>query len=309
MKFALIGRSELSYDSALLLIKEGHELKLVVTAKEAPEYKYTSLDFKRLADLHGATFVHSATLTRKDVESHVLRENIPVAVSVNYSGIISSEVISLFPLGILNAHSGDLPRYRGNACQAWAIINGEDKIGLCIHKMIGDELDSGDIIDRAYFPLTIDTRVGEAFNWMTNEIPGMMSRAIKALSYNPHFHLETQSKDPQDALRCYPRRPEDGRIDWNHSAVRILRLINASSEPYRGAFGLFDKKEITIWRAQLYSDSEKYVAVPGQIGQLMYDGDIVVITGDGKLILQEVEIDGERFKPGNFIKSIRKRFY
>ena len=37
------------------------------------------------------------------------------------------EVIDFFELGILNAHGGDLPRYRGNACQAWAIINGEER--------------------------------------------------------------------------------------------------------------------------------------------------------------------------------------
>ncbi|GAB1465742.1 hypothetical protein MASR2M54_12420 [Aliarcobacter cryaerophilus] len=50
-----------------------------------------------------------------------------IAVSLNYSSIISQNVIDLFPLGVLNAHGGDLPRYRGNACQAWAIINGEEK--------------------------------------------------------------------------------------------------------------------------------------------------------------------------------------
>ena len=30
-------------------------------------------------------------------------------------------------VGILNAHGGDLSKYRGNACQAWAILNGEKK--------------------------------------------------------------------------------------------------------------------------------------------------------------------------------------
>lgn len=72
-------------------------------------------------------------------------------MSLNYSSIISQKVIDLFPLGILNAHGGDLPKYRGNACQAWAILNGETKIGLCIHSMIGGEVDNGNIIDRKIF--------------------------------------------------------------------------------------------------------------------------------------------------------------
>ena len=48
-----------------------------------------------------------------------------------------NKVISIFTLGILNAHGGDLPRYRGNACQAWAIINGEEKtyVGYSLKKI------------------------------------------------------------------------------------------------------------------------------------------------------------------------------
>ena len=58
-----------------------------------------------------------------------------------------------------NAHGGDLPRYRGNACQAWAIINGENKIGLCIHKMIGGELDISDIIARDFLKIDLGTKL------------------------------------------------------------------------------------------------------------------------------------------------------
>ena len=48
---------------------------------------------------------------------------------MNYTGIIPQSIIDLFNHGILNIHPGDLPRYRGNACLAWAIINAE-KNGL-----------------------------------------------------------------------------------------------------------------------------------------------------------------------------------
>ena len=74
-------------------------------------------------------------------------------------------------MGILNAHGGDLPRYRGNACQAWAILNGEEKIGLCIHKMIGGELDSGNIIAKEFLKIDINTKVTQVWGWMSTSIP------------------------------------------------------------------------------------------------------------------------------------------
>ena len=154
---------------------------------------------------------------------------------------------------------GDLPRYRGNACQAWAIINGESRIGLCIHRMIGGELDSGDIIVREFLPININTKVTEAWQWMSRRIPDLMLEAVSQLANNPSYILERQSKDPTKALRCYPRKPEDGRIDWSKSASDVLRLINACNKPYAGAFCFFEEKYCIIWNSRLLIDGENFV--------------------------------------------------
>ena len=235
MRIALIGRSELLYNTALLLKESGYDVPLIITAKEAPEYTKRVKDFQNLAEEWSAEFIQTPRIidVLEDIKKHT---DINVAVSVNYSGIIPQEVIDEFPLGVLNAHGGDLPRYRGNACQAWAILNAEDKIGLCIHRMIGGELDNGDIIARDYFDIDINTKVTAVWNWMVDRIPSLYVESIKQLQKNPNYILEAQSKNWEDALRCYPRKPEDGRIDWTRSAEDILRLINACNKPYAGAF-------------------------------------------------------------------------
>ena len=309
MKIAIIGRSELLFDTAELLVKKGFETPLVITSKAAPEYKKKEEHFKNLAHTINATFIQTGKINSSEIINKIKSLGIiDLAVSINYSGVISNEVIDLFPLGILNAHGGDLPRYRGNACQAWAIINGEEKIGLCIHKMIGGELDSGDIISKAYFPVNINTRVGEAYKWMENEIPKLMLKSIKKLSDNS-FKPEIQSDNPKDAIRTYPRNPDDGKIDWNCNAEYIIRLINASSEPFIGAFTQYNSLKVIIWRAKLFKDKENYLAIPGQIAKINKDtGSVVVITGKGKIEIEEIEINGERGRPSDFIKSIRKRF-
>lgn len=113
-----------------------------------------------------------------------------IAISMNYTGIIPDSVTDLFPYGILNAHGGNLPRYRGNACQAWAILNGEDKIGLCVYKMVGGELDSGDIIARDYLPIDHNTKVTKIWGWMRDRVPTLMLAAVQQLSVDPSFFLE-----------------------------------------------------------------------------------------------------------------------
>lgn len=119
MKIAIIGRTEILYDTAILLRKSGHEVVCIVTAKEAPEYTRTAQDFRSLAVAWGIAFAQGPRIAEDAV---LLRDaQAEIAVSMNYTGVVPQDVIDLFPLGILNAHGGDLPRYRGNACQAWAI--------------------------------------------------------------------------------------------------------------------------------------------------------------------------------------------
>ena len=211
-------------------------------------------------------------------------------------------------MGILNAHGGDLPKYRGNACQAWAILNGEERIGLCIHKMIGGELDSGDIIARDYIEIDSKTKITRVWDWMLKNTPVLMEQSVKRLEEDSSYVLEVQSKDPKDALRCYPRRPEDGRICWSKSATDTLRLINASNRPYAGAFCQYEEKKIIIWDAELVEDQEFFCAVPGQVTKIG-DGFFEIACGTGKLRILSIEYEEQIIKPDSLIRSIRSRLY
>lgn len=305
MKIAVIGRTEILYDTIEELLKNNHDVRLVITSKEAPEYAKTSKDFEALSNKIGARYIYTNKLD--NCKDEIKKADCDIAVSLNYSSIISQDVIDLFPLGVLNAHGGDLPRYRGNACQAWAILNGEEKIGLCIHSMIGGEIDSGNIIARKYIPISINTKISDIYTKVQKLTPDLFLEAINKLSENKHYILEVQSKDPKDALRCYPRIPEDGRIDWNKSNIEILRLINASNKPYSGAFCFYDDKQLIIWDAELFEDDENYLSAVGQIANIEKDGSILVICGNGKLKINEIEYDGFIGSPNEKITSIRKR--
>lgn len=310
LSVGIIGRSELMFSSLELFEREGYEISFIITANEAPEYEKTRKDFELFANKIGVPFLFTGTLGDQSSLDFIRAcKDSDVAISVNYSGVIPQKVIDLFPLGLLNAHAGDLPRYRGNACQAWAIINGEDKIGLCIHKMIGGELDSGDIISREYMSISLNTKVRECYDWMHSRIPHLFLDAVGKLYEDKTYKLEEQSKNPHHALRCYPRMPEDGRIDWTCSAIDILRLVNASGAPYSGASTSYDEHHLTVIDAELSVDNERYLAIPGQVAQIHKGtGSVVVITGEGKLTLKLISVDGKPMLPAELVKSIRKRF-
>ena len=63
-----------------------------------------------------------------------------------------------------------LPKYKGNACPNWAILNFEKKIGLTIHSM-SDDLDSGPIFCKIFKKIGSDTYIGDIYDWMDKKIP------------------------------------------------------------------------------------------------------------------------------------------
>lgn len=304
MRVAIIGRSEILYNTAILLSQAGHVISCILTAKEAPEYTRGAADFKELAGQWNVPFAQGPRIVE---HMHFLQASqSQIAVSINYTSMVPQDVIDIFPLGILNAHGGDLPRYRGNACQAWAILNGEERIGLCIHRMIGGELDSGDIIARDYLPIDHTTKVTAVWQWMESRTPDLMLEALQKLGVNPRYALEKQSKDPAHALRCYPRKPVDGRIDWSKPAIDLLRLINASNKPYAGAFCKFEGEKLIIWDAELLQNSELICAVPGQVTKIGKEF-VEVACGKEKLRILSVEYNNLVSGLTTLIKSTRQR--
>ncbi len=283
IKILILGRTQFLYNTAVKISEELSKVAVcgIVTAKAAPEYTKKEKDFFELASKIGVPFFTS--LKDKNLCEYLKKVKVDIGVSVNWPLIIGEDFIKLFKLGVLNAHMGDLPRYRGNACPNWAIINGEEKVALTVHLMEGGKLDCGRVIFQSYFNVNENTYIEDIYSWAEKEIPRLFCKAIDILKDNPGYSLKYVSENDPESLRCYPRRPEDGKIDWDRDAEYIHRLIRASGYPFAGAFSFLDGKEkITIWRAELYDDGEKFLAVPGQIAELGKNY-FVVITGKGKL--------------------------
>ena len=148
MKVAIIGRTQILYETILKLHEEGHQIGCIITAKAAPEYTRKDDDFRNLAKRLNVPFSLTSSLDRPEVEE--MCQGSDIGVSVNWVSVILQKHIDWFRLGILNSHHGDLPRYRGNACSNWAIIRGEEEITSTIHFMEGGQLDCGRIICHKY---------------------------------------------------------------------------------------------------------------------------------------------------------------
>lgn len=307
MRVAVLGRTHWLLDSAELIARTGHEIALVATAAAAPEYRVREADFADLASRHDAPFHAMPDVNSTSFVEALAASGAEVAISVNWPALIREAACTTPRFGILNAHAGDLPRYRGNACPNWAILNDEPHIGLCVHAMDPYALDAGPIFARDRLALTPDTYVGDVYAWMDRSVPALFVRALVNLT-QPDFVPEDQSTSGVRPLRTYPRRPEDGLIDWTRDAASILRLIRASSRPFVGAFSYLDGQErIVVWRARLATMDHDVVAVPGQILGRSANGQPLVACGTGVIEIEESQSSSGRPLPGANRYRLRAR--
>lgn len=297
MKIAIIGRTRWLLDSAKALVAAGHQVVLVVTTEAAPEYDAGARDFEGLALDLGVPFLNGVDANGSELQQSLRVAGADLGISVNWPTLIRQETCDLLKHGILNAHAGDLPRFKGNACPNWAILTGQPVVGLCVHAMDPAVLDAGPIWARDWFDLTGDADITAVYRWLDEAIPRRFVEAVSRIASGEQLP-ETLNGVGVTPLRCHPRRPEDGLIDWREDAEAILRLVRASTHPFAGAFSFLEGREkVTIWRARRHIHRDEIVAVPGQIAGRGMRGGAIVICGVGAIEIDEATLDGGKALP------------
>lgn len=303
MRVGLLGRTRLLLETGKLIAESTHELVFVLTRKAEDFYACDEKDFEAFTHDKGIEYIESKNPS--DARQRIVDLKADVAISVNWPNLITQEEIDMFPLGILNAHAGDLPRYRGNACPNWAIINFESQIGLTIHKMTA-ELDAGPYIRKSFFPLDTDTYITDVYNWLEGEVPKLFMESLGAIT-KERF---TEQRNDIVPLRTFPRIPTDSRINWHDSVRNVLALIRASSRPFTGAYCFLNggNETLRIFRASEFRPKYEFLAIPGTLCEV-HEGNPVVATATGLMVLEDFAFDGlpQSDSRSKILRSMRNR--
>lgn len=302
MKVGFIGRTKILYDAITLFQKSDEfEISYIWSCKDEEYYNFDSKNFEEISGKIGCQYIFSS-----EISSNIQVPHVDLVISINFINLIPKSFIEGIPYGVINAHAGDLPRYRGNACANWAIINGEDKIGLSIHKMDAG-LDSGPIIQKKYFPLQSNTYIGEVYDWFEEIVPQLFLDSAHKLrdGYIPK---------PQDGdvLRTFPRIREDGRLNFNFSRDWNYNLIRASSIPFDGAYCYLNNsnQKIVIFEANPINIDYDFNAISGQIMERnSEDLSFLIAIGKDVLRISNYSINGLSTEESYSVicKSLRNR--
>ncbi len=253
---------------------------------------------RRVAESHGIPVLTPVKLKDPAFFSALESWKPLLIVVVAYGRILPRSVLDLPSHGCLNVHYSLLPKYRGAAPIAWAIVNGEEKSGVTTMGLV-EKMDAGPIYLQQEVPLSSQETAASLEARLVPVGAELLSRTIAKLKEGS---LRPQTQREEDATYAPVLKKEDGLIDWSQPAIAIERRVRAFF-PWPSAYTHFNSKLLKVHRAAVVSTGEK--GVPGEVVRADKGG-LWVATGEGILSLEEVQLENrKRLSAAEFLKGAR----
>ncbi|PMB05107.1 methionyl-tRNA formyltransferase [Fischerella thermalis CCMEE 5198] len=257
---------------------------------------------------------------KKDTETlSLLREvGADVFVVIAYGQILSQEILDMPKLGCVNVHGSILPKYRGAAPIQWCLYNGDKQTGITTMLMDAG-MDTGAMLLKATTPINLLDNAQDLAEKLATIGADLLVETLIGLERR---EIKPIPQDNAEATYAPLIKKEDYQLDWSKSAIQLHNQIRGF---YPNCITSFRNQPIKItatapldptYLQELPSEIQEYLhkesdrstlsGSPGEVVGIAKGIGAIAQTGDGLLILREVQLAGKRPQSGwDFVNGMR----
>jgi methionyl-tRNA formyltransferase len=270
---------------------------LVVAQPDAPAGRGQALrapPVARWAQARGLPLIQPTAVRTPAFAQAICDADADIGVVIAYGRILTPAVLAAPRLGCVNVHASLLPRWRGAAPIAAALLAGDTETGVCTQQMVA-ELDAGDLLLSARVPIGPQETAGSLHDRLS-----ALSAQIAVDTLAQRSSLRPVPQDPTGVSWAPKIGKDDGRVDFTEAADALDRRVRAMT-PWPGGW--------TPWgREALKLREVAPVAGAGVPGTILSTQPLVIACGAGALALREVQAPGKKPVSGaDFANGARLR--
>jgi methionyl-tRNA formyltransferase len=271
----------------------GHEVACVVTQpdRESGRGRRTQpTPVRQAAEELGLRVLPCANVNEPAFLDELRKQDAALGLVIAFGQKIGGEARAVFPLECVNLHASLLPAYRGAAPFQWTIINGDEKAGVTVFRLV-DRMDAGPIYTTRWTYVKEDERACELHDRLSRVGVDAVRATLDLLSENPNH--EPAPQDEALATKAPKLSKQDGHLRFDRPAGEIANRVRGLwSWPgakcvYQPADG--PRSETVTLALARVGDRTAAGAPPGTLDARRY-----VATADGYLEVLEIKPDGAR---------------
>jgi methionyl-tRNA formyltransferase len=258
-----------------------HEVVAVVTQPDRPAgrgQRPQASPVKVVATEHGVPVLQPDRLRDPGWPERLAEHAADVAVVVAFGQLLPRAVLDTPARGSINVHASLLPRYRGAAPIAWAIIRGERETGITTFQM-DPGMDTGPMLLQRATPIGPEETAGELAGRLAVLGADVLIETLDRLGA-----LTSHAQDSGAATLAPRLRKEDGILDWTEPALALAARVRGLN-PWPGAMAQAPGGRLLIWRARAITGR-------GEPGVLTAVGGLLAV-GTGAGLLEPLEVQPE----------------
>ena len=246
MRVVYLGTPDFSIAPLDAIFNSNHTLVGVITQPDKESGRGKKIAFSPVKDYalkKGIPLLQFANISRDGEEA--IRKLLPdIMVTCAYGQILKQNILDICQ--IINIHASLLPKYRGSSPVQWALINGEEDVGVTIMKTeLG--VDTGDIILQSKIRLQGTENCEETLILLSDIGAKSIIKALDLIENNKAVYVK---QDDSEATHCKMLKKEDGKIDFSLSNEQIKNFIRGMS-PWPGAFTTLNGSVLRIRKAEI----------------------------------------------------------
>lgn len=299
MKVLFMGTPDFAVP-VLNAITEKYEVTAVISQPDRPKGRGKKLQptpVKVLAESKGIPVYQPERIKNEEFTAFLKTIEADIYVVVAYGQILSQEILDIPRFGCVNVHGSLLPKYRGAAPIQWSVINGDTKTGVTIMYM-DKTCDTGDMILKR----EMDIFPHDTYETLHDRMaPIGASALMEALELIEKGEAKAEKQD--DSLSSHaPMITRDmGLIDWSKTSMEIKNKIRGFN-PVPAAFANYDDIILKIFNSEIIDNYDS--GEPGEILAVDKKKGFIVKTGDGALLITEVQAKGgKRMNTADYMRG------